>query len=61
VIRHYCWFSATAGVTVGYSINGRNVWKNDEDKSMNDIEKDDVRKLLPLLVFSPTIIISAAI
>lgn len=35
--------SAAAGVIVGYSINGRNVWKNNEGKSINEIEKNNLK------------------
>ena len=31
--------SGAAAVIVGYSINGRSIWKNEEGKSINEIEK----------------------
>ncbi|MBW2936529.1 GIY-YIG nuclease family protein [Aureisphaera sp. CAU 1614] len=34
--------SAAAAVIVGYSINGRNVWKNEEGKSIKEIEKNEL-------------------
>lgn len=34
--------SAAAAVTLGYSVNGRNVWKNKDGKSLNDIEQLEV-------------------
>lgn len=34
--------SSAAAVIVGYSINGRNVWKNKEGKSIKEIEKSEV-------------------
>ncbi|MFT5217792.1 MAG: hypothetical protein ACI83H_002933 [Glaciecola sp.] len=35
--------SAAAGVILGYSVNGRNVWKNDEGKSIKEIEKTELK------------------
>lgn len=34
--------SAAAAVILGYSVNGRNVWKNREGKSINEIEKNEL-------------------
>jgi len=35
--------SAAASVILGYSANGRNVWKNSEGKSIKEIEKTDLK------------------
>ncbi len=35
--------SAAAAVILGYSVNGRNVWKNDEGKSIKEIEKSELK------------------
>lgn len=35
--------SAAAAVTLGYSVNGRNVWKDNNGNSLNDIEQLQVR------------------
>ena len=35
--------SAAAAVIVGYSINGRNSWKNNEGISINEIEESQIR------------------
>ncbi|WP_299556951.1 GIY-YIG nuclease family protein [Seonamhaeicola sp.] len=35
--------SAAAAVIVGYSINGRNTWKNKDGKSIKEIEKSEVK------------------
>lgn len=35
--------SGAAAVIVGYSINGRNTWKNEEGKSINEIEKRKIK------------------
>lgn len=35
--------SAAAAVILGYSVNGRNVWKNNEGKSIKEIEKKEVK------------------
>lgn len=35
--------SAAAAVILGYSVNGRNVWKNREGKSMKEIEKNELK------------------
>lgn len=34
--------SAAAAVVLGYSVNGRNVWKNDSGKSIKEIEKTEI-------------------
>ncbi|AMA48755.1 MULTISPECIES: GIY-YIG nuclease family protein [Flavobacterium] len=34
--------SAAAAVILGYSVNGRNVWKNKNGKSINEIEKNEL-------------------
>ena len=34
--------SAAAAVIVGYSVNGRNTWKNKDGKSIKEIEKSEV-------------------
>src|SRR5690606_5984297 len=34
--------SAAAAVTLGYSVNGRNVWKDVNGKSLNEIEQAQV-------------------
>ncbi|AEE18498.1 GIY-YIG nuclease family protein [Dokdonia sp. 4H-3-7-5] len=34
--------SAAAAVILGYSVNGRNVWKNDEGLSIKEIEKSEL-------------------
>ena len=34
--------SAAAAVILGYSVNGRNVWKNDIGKSIKEIEKSEI-------------------
>lgn len=36
--------SAAAAVTLGYSVNGRNVWKDENGKSLNEIEQAQVNK-----------------
>lgn len=35
--------SAAAAVILGYSVNGRNVWKNKEGKSIKEIEKNELK------------------
>lgn len=35
--------SAAAAVIVGYSVNGRNTWKNKDGKSIKEIEKSEVK------------------
>ena len=35
--------SAAAAVILGYSVNGRNVWKNREGKSIKEIEKSELK------------------
>ena len=35
--------SAAAAVILGYSVNGRNVWKNKEGKSIKEIEKNKLK------------------
>ncbi|REH54918.1 uncharacterized protein DUF4357 [Tenacibaculum gallaicum] len=35
--------SAAAAVILGYSVNGRNVWKNSEGKSIKEIEKSELK------------------
>jgi len=34
--------SAAAAVTLGYSVNGRNIWRNENGKSLNEIEQAQV-------------------
>lgn len=34
--------SAAAAVTVGYNINGRNCWKDEKGRSLNEIEKSQI-------------------
>lgn len=36
--------SPAAAVILGYSVNGRNVWKDSNGRSLNDIEKMDVNR-----------------
>lgn len=35
--------SAAAAVIVGYSINGRNTWKNNDGKSLKEIEENEIK------------------
>lgn len=35
--------SAAAAVILGYSVNGRNVWKNEAGKSIKEIEKNELK------------------
>ncbi len=35
--------SAAAAVIVGYSINGRNIWKSENGKSIKEIEESDIK------------------
>ena len=35
--------SAAAAVILGYSVNGRNVWKNSDGKSIKEIEKNELK------------------
>ncbi len=35
--------SAAAAVILGYSVNGRNVWKNNNGKSIKEIEKNELK------------------
>lgn len=35
--------SAAAAIIVGYSINGRNTWKNAQGKTLKDIEKEKIK------------------
>lgn len=35
--------SAAAAVILGYSVNGRNVWKNDKGKSIKEIEQNEIK------------------
>lgn len=35
--------SAAAAVILGYSVNGRNVWKNSDGKSIKEIEKSELK------------------
>ena len=35
--------SAAAAVILGYSVNGRNVWKNEDGKSIKEIEKSELK------------------
>lgn len=35
--------SAAAAVTLGYSVNGRNVWKDENGKSLNEIEQAQIK------------------
>ncbi|MEC8884459.1 MAG: DUF4357 domain-containing protein, partial [Bacteroidota bacterium] len=35
--------SAAAAVILGYSVNGRNVWKNENGKSIKEIEQNEIK------------------
>lgn len=36
--------SSAAAVIVGYSINGRNTWKNEDGKTIKEIEENEIKK-----------------